>query len=58
LVGTQWPFHLLIIPLLAGLAGAIAFGNLAWVIRRTIAFRGRTRDHVSVQSTQSQIRGA
>jgi transcriptional regulator GlxA family with amidase domain len=58
LVGTQWPFHLLIIPLLAGLAGAIAFGNLAWVIRRTIAFRGRTRDHVSRQTTQSQIRGA
>ncbi len=58
LVGTKWPFHLLIIPLLAGLGGALAFGSLAWLIRRTIAFTGRTRDQVSAQTTQSPIRGA
>lgn len=42
LTGTQWPLHLLAIPLLAGLAGAAAFGGAAWLLRRAIR---STRTH-------------
>jgi putative intracellular protease/amidase len=58
LVGTQWPFHLLIIPVLAGLGGAIAFGSLVWFIRRAITFSRRNRNRASAQTTQQQIGGA
>jgi putative intracellular protease/amidase len=40
LAGPQWPLHLLIIPLLAGLGGAIVFAGLAWLSRRAV---GRVR---------------
>jgi AraC family transcriptional regulator, transcriptional activator FtrA len=58
LVGTQWPLHLLIIPVLAGLGGAIAFGSLVWFIRRAITFIRRNRNRASAQTTQPQIGGA
>jgi AraC family transcriptional activator FtrA len=40
LIGSQWPLHLLIIPVLAGLTGGIAFAGLAWLSRRRFAFGG------------------
>jgi transcriptional regulator GlxA family with amidase domain len=55
LVGTQWPLHLLIIPVLAGLGGAIAFGSLAWLIRRAVALVQRHRNRASAQTRQPQI---
>jgi putative intracellular protease/amidase len=58
LVGTQWPLHLLIIPVLAGLGGAIAFGSLAWFIRRAVALAQRNRNRASAQTTQPQRGGA
>ena len=56
LSGTQWPFHLLLIPLLAGLSGALAFGSLAWLTRRIAALIRRNRGHV--QAAASPIGGA
>ncbi len=50
LIGTQWPLHLLIIPVLAGLAGGIAFGSLAWLSRRAIHFMRRNRRRVLTQT--------
>ncbi len=50
LVGTQWPLHLLIIPVLAGLGGAIAFGSLAWLSRRAVAFIRRNRRRLLTQT--------
>jgi transcriptional regulator GlxA family with amidase domain len=58
LVGSQWPLHLLIIPVLAGMGGATAFGSLVWFIRRTITFIGRNRNRASAQTTQPQVGGA
>jgi transcriptional regulator GlxA family with amidase domain len=58
LVGTQWPLHMLIIPLLAGLGGAIVFGSLAWFSRRAVAFIRHNRDRASAQTTQPKIGGA
>jgi hypothetical protein len=58
LVGSQWPLHLLIIPVLAGMGGASAIGSLVWFIRRTITFIGRNRNRASAQTTQPQIGGA
>lgn len=50
LVGTQWPLHLLIIPALAGLGGAIAFGSLAWFSRRAATFIRRNRKRLLTQT--------
>jgi AraC family transcriptional activator FtrA len=58
LVGTQWPLHLLIIPVLAGLGGAIAFGSLAWLSRRAVAFIRRNGNRSSAQTKPLQIGGA
>jgi AraC family transcriptional regulator, transcriptional activator FtrA len=58
LVGPQWPLHLLIISVLAGLGGAITFGSLAWFIRRAVALVHRNRNRASAQTTQPQICGA
>ena len=57
LVGTQWPLHLLIIPVLAGMGGAAAFGSLVWFIRRAITFIRRNRNRASAQTAQPQIGG-
>lgn len=58
LVGTQWPFHLLIMPLLAGIGGAIVFRSLAWLICHAAAFIRRSRNQASAQTAQPQIGGA
>jgi AraC family transcriptional regulator, transcriptional activator FtrA len=58
LVGTQWPVHLLIIPVLAGMGGATAFGSLVWFIRRARTFIHRNRNRASAQTTQPQAGGA
>ena len=58
LVGTQWPLHLLIIPVLAGLGGALAFGSLAWFIGRAVALVQRHHNRASAQTAQPQIGGA
>jgi putative intracellular protease/amidase len=43
LVGSRWPLHLLIIPLLAGLAGCVALWSLARLSRRAVGFRRAQR---------------
>jgi hypothetical protein len=43
LVGSQWPLHLLMIPVLAGLTGGIAFAGLLWLSRRFTFGGNQTR---------------
>lgn len=43
LVGSQWPLHLLIIPVLAGLAGGLTLAGLAWLSRRLFVFSRRNQ---------------
>jgi transcriptional regulator GlxA family with amidase domain len=50
LVGTQWPLHLLIIPVLAGLGGAITLASLAWLSRRAFDFIRRNRRRLLTQT--------
>ena len=43
LVGSQWPLHLLVIPILAGLGGCIALWSLSRLSRRAFGFRRNQR---------------
>jgi hypothetical protein len=52
LVGSQWPLHLLMIPVLAGLTGGIAFAGLAWLSRRLFAFSRRNKTQLVGMTAQ------
>jgi transcriptional regulator GlxA family with amidase domain len=60
IVASKWPFHLLILPILAGLAGGLAFAGIAWLSRRRFGF-GLNQTHLlgtTLQTTAQRKMGS